>query len=90
MCREIVDNVLSGTKAGFKSILNIFKLSNGESRMFNQKGSSTLSATPAGSHPGSKRLLGWPGLGSQVCDGPHQRQGSDRSGIRRDIHLCHE
>ena len=45
MCREIVENVLSGTKAGFKSILNIFKHPNGESRMFNLKSSSKLSAT---------------------------------------------
>ena len=43
--REIVDNVPSGTKACFKSILNIFKHSNGESRMFNQRSSSKLSAT---------------------------------------------
>ncbi len=45
MCREIVENVLSGTKAGFKSILNIFKHPNGESCMFNLKSSSKLSAT---------------------------------------------
>jgi len=40
-----LDNVLSGMKAGFKSILNIFKHSNGKSRMFNQKSSSKLSTT---------------------------------------------
>ncbi len=34
MCRENVENVLSGMKAVFKSILNIFKHPNGESRMF--------------------------------------------------------
>ena len=45
MCRENVENVLSGTKAGFKSILKIFKHPNGESRMFNLKSSSKLSAT---------------------------------------------
>ena len=45
MLRELVDNVLSGMKAGFKAILNIFKHPNGESRMFNLKGSSKLSAT---------------------------------------------
>ena len=33
--RSIVDNVLSGMKAGFKAILNLFKHPNGESRMFN-------------------------------------------------------
>ena len=43
--REIVENVLSGIKAGFKAILNIFKHPNGESRMFNLKSSSKLSAT---------------------------------------------
>ena len=45
MFRGILDNVLSGMKAGFKAILNIFKHPNGESRMFNLKGSSKLSAT---------------------------------------------
>ena len=32
--RSIVENVLSGMKECFKSILNIFKHSNGECRMF--------------------------------------------------------
>ncbi|MDP7463180.1 MAG: hypothetical protein QF614_01690, partial [SAR324 cluster bacterium] len=45
MFRGILDNVLSGMKAGFKAILNIFKHPNGESRMFNLKSSSKLSAT---------------------------------------------
>ena len=35
MLRGILDNVLSGMKAGFKAILNLFKHPNGESRMFN-------------------------------------------------------
>ena len=35
MFRGILDNVLSGMKAGFKAILNLFKHPNGESRMFN-------------------------------------------------------
>ena len=42
--RRIVENVLSGTKAGFKSILNLehpFE----RKKMFNQKSSSTFSAT---------------------------------------------
>ena len=42
--RSIVDNVLSGMKAGFKAILNL-EHPNGESRMFNLKSSSKLSAT---------------------------------------------
>ena len=45
MFRGILDNVLSGMKAGFKAILNLFKHPNGESRMFNLKSSSKLSAT---------------------------------------------
>ena len=45
MYREIVDNVLSGTKAGFKAILNIFKHPKGECHMWNQKSSSKLSTT---------------------------------------------
>ena len=44
MFRGILDNVLSGMKAGFKSILN-YEHPNGESRMFNLKSSSKLSAT---------------------------------------------
>ena len=44
MSRGLVDNVLSGMKAGFKSILN-YEHPNGESRMFNLKSSSKLSAT---------------------------------------------
>ena len=31
MLRGLVDNVLSGMKAGFKAILNLFKHPNGES-----------------------------------------------------------
>ena len=42
--REIVENVLSGIKAGFKAILN-FEHAIERKKMFNQKGSSTLSAT---------------------------------------------
>jgi len=45
MSRGTLDNVLSGIKACFKFILNIFKHPNGESRMFNLKSSSKLSAT---------------------------------------------
>ena len=43
MCREIVENVLSGTKAGFKSILS-FKHQIKRKKMDNQKSKSTLSA----------------------------------------------
>ncbi len=42
--RGIVENVLSGTKAGFKAILN-FEHAIERKKMFNQKGSSKLSAT---------------------------------------------
>ena len=44
MCREIVDNVLSGTKAGFKAILS-FEHSIERKKMDNQKSKSTFSAT---------------------------------------------
>ena len=43
MCRKIVENVLSGTKAGFKSILS-FKHQIKRKKMDNQKSKSTLSA----------------------------------------------
>ncbi len=42
--REIVENVLSGIKAGFKSILN-YEHPFERKKMFNQKSSSKLSAT---------------------------------------------
>ena len=41
--REIVENVLSGMKAGFKSILN-FEHPIERNNMFNQKSKSTFSA----------------------------------------------
>ena len=44
MCRAIVENVLSGTKAGFKAILN-FEHAIERKKMFNQKSKSTFSAT---------------------------------------------
>ena len=43
--REIVENVLSGIKAGFKSILNlVFNKKKERNNMFNQKSKSTFSA----------------------------------------------
>ena len=45
MSRGLADNVLSGTKAGFKAILDIFKHPFEKEKMFIQKSSSTLSAT---------------------------------------------
>ena len=44
MCRAIVENLLSGTKAGFKSILN-FEHSIERKKMDHQKSKSTFSAT---------------------------------------------
>ena len=43
--REIVENLLSGTKASFKAILNIFKHPKGKCHMFDQKSNSKLSVT---------------------------------------------
>ena len=43
MCREIVDNVLSGAKAGFKAILN-FEHAIERKKMNNLKCKSTFSA----------------------------------------------
>ena len=45
MSRGLADNVLSGMKAGFKAILDIFKHPFEKEKMFIQKNSSTLSAT---------------------------------------------
>ena len=45
MLRGILDNVLSGMKAGFKAILNIFKHPIEREKMFNLKSRSKLSAT---------------------------------------------
>jgi len=36
MFRGILDNVLSGMKAGFKAILNLFKHPNGESELLSK------------------------------------------------------
>ena len=44
MCREILENVLSGIKAGFKAILN-FEHAIERKKMDHQKSNSTLSAT---------------------------------------------
>ena len=41
--------------------------------MFNLKRQLKIERNPAGSHHGSKRLHGWPGLGSQVRDRSHYR-----------------
>ena len=45
MCREFVDNVLSGTKAGFKAILNlVFNQKKERKKMENLKSKLTFSA----------------------------------------------
>jgi len=60
MIRGTLDNVLLGIKAGFKSILNIFKHPNGKSRMFNLKRNSKLSATLLALIMGASFILGSP------------------------------
>ena len=58
MCREIVENVLSGTKAGFKAILNlVFNQKAERSTMNRQKSREIVENVLSGTKAGFKANL---------------------------------
>ena len=69
MCRAIVENLLSGTKAGFKAILN-FEHAIERKKMFNQKSKSTFSATLLALILGASVFLGSPAWAAELVKDP--------------------
>ena len=72
MFRGILDNVLSGMKAGFKAILNL-EHPFARRKMDTQKGSSKLSATLLALILGASVFMAGQVWAGKLCDGPEHR-----------------